>query len=379
MIRPKKKTLFLVVSRPLRGQPIVPLGRTILRIVMAIFALIGFSYAKTAPGRTGFSAVYDSLNKQMIIFGGSAQKGVLSDTWVLNIEPLQDNFPTGPSAAKASLKKEWENLKLKKHPPARMYHGAIFDPVHNQMIVYAGYGEMGQQLADIWAFDVIKKEWNEIKAQGNNPPARRNHGVMYLENNKMAIFGGVGNQGLLSDVWLFDIEKKEWEEIKSEETPPLIHWGSATYDLTKKQIIILANQMSMLSHTWIFNIEKKKWNEIETENAPTARDGYSVIYDPINKQMLVFGGYERIEGKGGRERHLSEILTLTPETNKWEEIDIAESPEGEDEKPPARCWHCAIYDSTNKQMIVFGGTGENGLLLDVWAFDIKKKSWNKIK
>lgn len=54
-----------------------------------------------------------------------------------------------------------------------------------------------------------------LKGQKEAPPERREHSAIYDPDGKqMLIFGGINRAGIFSDLWAFDIEKNEWKEIK---------------------------------------------------------------------------------------------------------------------------------------------------------------------
>ncbi len=76
--------------------------------------------------RTGHSAVYDSQNSRIVIYGGESSGLVFGDTWVLlNANGVGGN-PT------------WTQLSPVTPGPPRYYHSAVYDPVSNQMIIFGG-------------------------------------------------------------------------------------------------------------------------------------------------------------------------------------------------------------------------------------------------
>ena len=52
------------------------------------------------------------------------------------------------------------------------------------------------------------------------------------------------------------------------------------------------------------------------------------------------------------------------------------------EKPPGRCYHsaCCITGANPALMVVggFGGTGDGGVLSDVWLLDVTDGSWSEV-
>src|SRR5579885_1549842 len=92
----------------------------------------------TAPwARTGHSAVYDSLNNRMIVFGGNASlTGIrpLNDTWILT-------FANGIGGTPA-----WTSLKVTGSAPQRCFHTAFYSAADNDMIVFGGLSQINPLL-----------------------------------------------------------------------------------------------------------------------------------------------------------------------------------------------------------------------------------------
>src|SRR5439155_19206432 len=80
---------------------------------------------------------------------------------------------------------------LRAHPPARFSHTAIYDPVRDRMIVYAG-AYWGGQYGDLWTLSLSgTPTWSEIVPHGTLPPIRYNHSAIYDPvRDRMLVFGG---------------------------------------------------------------------------------------------------------------------------------------------------------------------------------------------
>lgn len=343
----------------------------LLSNLMLFIVGVDFAHAKGISARSQHTAIYDSAGKQMIVFGGENEKGVLNDTWAFDIE-----------------KKAWEEIKAAeegKIPSARRYHSAIYDENNKQMIVFSG-GDATNRVGlffDTWTFNIGKNTWEEIETD-TIPPARIYHSAVYDPINKqMIVFGGGTRKAAFSDIWVYDIEslqdnspdatsgslKKAWTEVETKESPSQRIGHSAVYDSTNKQMIIFGgDNRGRLNDTWLYNIETKTWTEIDIKKRPPARFLHSAIYDPENKEMIIFGGI----GKPGELRY-SDTWALNIEKKEWREIKAMKN-------PSFRYGHSAVYDSTNKQMIIFGGRGLDTKYIDeTWTFDIAKKTWAKIR
>lgn len=89
--------------------------------------------------RFGTSTVYDQGNDRMIIFGGGQPSfSVANDTWVLT-----GANGLGETAA-------WFQLSPANPPPPRSFHGAAFDSASDRMIMFGGSGSFGFG-NDTWA------------------------------------------------------------------------------------------------------------------------------------------------------------------------------------------------------------------------------------
>jgi hypothetical protein len=98
----------------------------------------------TAPNaRTGQSAVYDSFNNRMVIFGGiNSLTGTsfMGDTWILT----NANGLGGASA--------WIAEKVSGTAPLRRFHAAFYDSSFNDMVVFGGESQITQTPSDDHVF-----------------------------------------------------------------------------------------------------------------------------------------------------------------------------------------------------------------------------------
>jgi len=81
----------------------------------------------TGPAaRGGHSAVYDSQNSRMILYGGVSGSVVFNDVWILSNANSVAGTPT------------WTQLTPVVPGPPRYDHSAVYDPVSNQMVIFGG-------------------------------------------------------------------------------------------------------------------------------------------------------------------------------------------------------------------------------------------------
>ena len=96
----------------------------------------------TAPvARYGQTSVYDSSNNRMIMFGGATgQNATKNDSWILT-------NPNGIGGSPA-----WTQLTATDTAPYRKSHTAIYDPVSNEMVIFGGDSQLAVTFTDdhVW-------------------------------------------------------------------------------------------------------------------------------------------------------------------------------------------------------------------------------------
>ena len=99
---------------------------------------------------------FDSINNQLILFGGFNGSVTLNDTWNwdgTNWVQLLDGSTNSP--------------------PARSIATMAFGSTVNQMILFGGFGTV-TLLNDTWSWDGATTTWTELlNGSSGSPPARR--------------------------------------------------------------------------------------------------------------------------------------------------------------------------------------------------------------
>jgi len=100
----------------------------------------------------------------------------------------------------------WANISPNSNRPLRRcLHHAAYDSANSRMYLYGGcsspFGPCPQ--GDLWVFDLNRNEWTELKLIGI-PPAREHYGMAFdATRDRLVVFGGAG-PGLLNDTWEYD-------------------------------------------------------------------------------------------------------------------------------------------------------------------------------
>ena len=76
-----------------------------------------------------------------------------------------------------------------------------------------GGENQGVLLNDLWFYDILHADWEEIYAQGTIPSPRRRHAAD-MNGEYMVIVGGIGlNEILLGDYYLYNINSQTWTQL----------------------------------------------------------------------------------------------------------------------------------------------------------------------
>jgi len=281
--------------------------------------------AGPAPNpRAGHSAVLDSVNNRMIIFGGfeGFANPVDNDVWVLENANGIGGTPT------------WAKLSPAGTPPtARSNHTAVYNPNSNRMIIFGGNNGGGNngntEFNDVWILENANglggtPTWTQFIGQSASAiAARDSHTAVYdITNNRMIIFWGHNSfsNALFSDTWIL-----------------------FNADNTQSSVCNGVGCMNGPLNTNAFP-------------PPPARFGQTAFFDAAGNTMHIFGGFDGSVVNDSW--YLSEANALS---GVWTEI----TPPGT--APLARYAHSAVYDSSNHRMVIFGGFTTEGLSTDTVA------------
>jgi hypothetical protein len=275
------------------------------------------------PARDSHSAVYDSVNNRMIVFGGEvfSSGAILNDVWVLSNANGLGGTPT------------WTQLSPSgSAPPARSLHTAVYDSVNNIMTVFGGFSSSGQTLFDTWVLSHANglggtPVWTRLSPSGNKPSGSGGHTAVYdATNNIMIVFGGA-NSTITAET-------------------------NGTYALSH------ANGLGG-APVWTRLLANG------SPGSPAKRGSATAVYDPASNRMIIFGGLlipDPLTGPGG----LNDVWVLANAngiggTPVWTNLRPTAGP------PGSRYFHTAVYDAVNNLMVIFGGNNDESVYAVAWV------------
>jgi hypothetical protein len=141
--------------------------------------------------RGGHAAIWDPIRRRMIVFGGVGGGSYRNDVWALSL--------TGDP--------HWTELVPSGGPPQGRYAPtAIYDPARDRMIVHGGMYRVTFDpiaLGDVWALSLSgSPTWTELAPSGTPAGGRWNHSAVFDPvEDRMLVFAGEDDAAILHDTW----------------------------------------------------------------------------------------------------------------------------------------------------------------------------------
>ena len=371
--------------------------------------------------RSSHSMVYDSTRDQAILFGGYDDEHD-NETWIYSYS-----------------NNSWTKLNPITRPSSRSSHSMVYDSTHDQIILFGGrYYDFNLErpivsFNDTWIYSYNNNSWSQLKPI-NNPTPRFKHSMVYdPTHDQVILFGGIyadydlNKYVYYNDTWFYTFSNNSWTNVNTITRPSARYSSSMIYDSTHDQIILFGGNERYQSilfgpdtdindDTWIFNFNDNSWVNMNPSTKPSARDGHSMIYDNKNNLTILFGGWDKnLYDK-------SDTWVYNYSCNLWTYMNPITHPIARDDHsmifnsnlncsfifggdvnyendnswwmynyssntwtsstsiPIARSDHLMVYDSTHNQIILFGGIDiDHNHLYDTWIYTCSNNSWTKMK
>jgi N-acetylneuraminic acid mutarotase len=314
--------------------------------------------------RFGHSMVYDSVNKNIFLFGGSSDYHYVTskdDLWTYDY-----------------VNNNWTELNPSWGPARRLNSAMVYDS-DNQLIILFGGNSItaGWELDDTWIYDIQTNSWS-LSYSITRPPGRSDHAMAYDPNTKKTIlFGGMRDVGdttyLLNDTWAFDYETDTWTELEPTIAPQERYGTRMIYNSVDNKIVLYGgnsfNNMTDDSQLWTFNVNTTTWEPLNSGESSGARYWYGLSFNANQNELIVFGG----TGLGMEVAQQSDTWVYSFNTNQWTNVTT-------NIHPPVSSLQFMVYNEEYKKVILFGGENfESGDIFgDVWIYDTITKEWTEL-
>jgi len=295
--------------------------------------------------------VYDPINDRIMMFGGGNDDDVYDDTWILDyttgdwIELVLDSSPVHRSSTVMVYNsadeviilfgghngtewdsdtwvfdcntETWTDVTPAHSPYGRGSHAMVYDSINDKVLLFSGYGSIGPEIADTWAYDYNTNTWEEMNPS-TSPGQRYGAGYVFDEGNgTMIIFGG-NSHGHYSDTWRYNYATDTWTEFSPTDNPGALKWSVMTYDSVNDKSILFGGDIDyplVANGTWIFDSANGQWGEREPTIAPISREAFGFAFDPVNEKAVLFGGTE------GANVFYNDTWSYDYDTNTWVELE----------------------------------------------------------
>ncbi|MBI3070673.1 MAG: hypothetical protein HYY84_00970 [Deltaproteobacteria bacterium] len=196
------------------------------------------------------SAIFDSVNRRMIVYGGNTGGwGTgMSDVWALSL-------PIGGTPSWTQLPQSGVG------PSGRAYHTAIYDAANQRMITYAGYSGTGY-LNDVWelSLSIATPAWSRVSTSGATGWWRTGSTAVYdSAQQRMVVFAG-SYGGPMQDVQALTLPASGtaiWSQLIAPLPVPGIRTThAAVFDSTRVEMFIVGgfNGSAGLGDAWALSL-----------------------------------------------------------------------------------------------------------------------------
>lgn len=163
------------------------------------------------------------------------------------------------------------------------------------------------------------------------------------------MFGGEGNDDILSDTWLFN--GSCWNPVTTSSSPSPRYFTAAAFNPQTHNVFVYGGRAAYptwFDETWVW--DGAAWTQLHPTKHPTITAPVA-SYDPTIQKIVVYG----LAASGVPQ-------TWTWDGVAWQELLPAST-------PSTRFSTSLAYDPLGHSVILFGGRTNTGYLRDTWSFD----------
>jgi hypothetical protein len=266
-------------------------GGVYLRDVWALSLTGDPTWAELIPSgvppqaRSGHSAIYDPVRDRMLVFGGTdgSFNGYKSDVWALSLSGTPAWTQVSPAGGPVS---------------PRGHHSAIYDPLRDRMVVFGGSDGFYSN-GEVWSLSLSgTPTWQILAPSSAAPNYLEGHQAVYDPvHDAMVVFGGADLSHIAqNETWSFSLSgSTTWSQILPLGFIPDARVGHVmVYDSRQNRILMYGGSSggAATSDAWaLYPSNPIRWVEsLETGTAAPVRSSHSAIFFPDSARMVVFGG-----------------------------------------------------------------------------------------
>ena len=252
---------------------------------------------------------------------------------------------------------------------------------------FGGHHSPNARLNDTWYFVVKEMGWQRVGTDADKTenqestigaPAPRANTAACLYEDKVYLFGGHGGHNFLrtsfNDLYTFDLETDTWAKIEYKNNGPEGRGGHSIFASDEKIYIYGGwNSEMQFTNIFIFDLEKLEWNDSDVSNGVPRWNHGSILVEAIpTRKFFIFGG-ECLEYQEGTARAFGEYVNtscyLDLGSITW--TTYASDPEVFDNIPSPREYAAMSYDERERKILIYGGWN-NGWFDDLYSLTVAK-------
>lgn len=277
-------------------------------------------------------------------------------------------------------------------PSRRSSHSIIHSPYSNSLVIFGGYTGESMASDQVWSFQLDTLKWTMLhpgkstgKAPGGAGPGDEN-GVMTNDDN---VDEGVDKGGYSTEISMRNHgygEKTNNPKPNVFESPLPRGDHSAIYYKGGMYIFGGSSGSIFYNDVWEFELDSKIWIQIndghKITHSPLPREAHSVVLKD-DWMIIIMGRGPPTFDQCFRNKIFRDVWRFNLESRYWEALNLGTHPwdgvndRWASETPSPRHSHVSA-SIKNDIIITFGGAGENGALQDLWAFNMRSNSWERL-
>merc|ERR1712159_448100 len=241
------------------------------------------------------------------------------------------------------------------------FHSA--SAVDNKIVMFGGQNDEGL-LNTLRLYDTVTGEWEEPPTSGDVPTARALHSSV-VTGTELMLWAGYDGETPFEDFWSLDLTSWKWSQPQLSGTAPSPREGH-TATLIDSEIVFFggADGNQWFNDLHLLDKDQLSWSRPRARGiAPKPREGHTATAYGENK-IIVFGGTNG-------EECFNEVHEFDTSELMWNTLKTQGAP------PAPRVFHTATLMAQN-QLYIFAGHNGEDRFNDLFRLDLKALSWHTV-
>ncbi|HET9325652.1 MAG TPA: T9SS type A sorting domain-containing protein [Candidatus Eisenbacteria bacterium] len=244
--------------------------------------------------RRSLAAIYEPKHRRAIIYGGY-DGTFLADVWQLTLE----RSPT------------WSRLAVAgEGPPPLAAAAAVYDSKRDRMLLIHGNDGIAPDFryGGVWALNLSgRPRWQALTPAGPSPAPRSAHSAVYDPmHDRVIVFGGStsGLESCSDELWELRLQGRgAWRKLElPEPRPGGREEHSAVVDSRRQEMLIYGGFGDCIEYGragtlalhdgWALSLgDAPVWRRLPDGPERAGRWGHRAVFDPQHSRMIVAGGW----------------------------------------------------------------------------------------